>query len=169
MGGLYPCSLGLASAPRCRDALKLERGAVTITVHQPEPYLIRFERQEHCEKARNYGRFQRRGIDICLRRWRSLTHALGMRIFYRVRLYLDGIPGYAWTTEIAERIICHRCALQCINTDLLQPLHTRHIDVWAWTENPSANPRKVWLVVRIVAQEGGVELGLFQISIKSLT
>ena len=39
------------------DALKLERGAVTITVHQPEPYLIRFERQEQCKKARNYGRF----------------------------------------------------------------------------------------------------------------
>ena len=99
------------------EALKLERGAVTITIHQPEPYLIRFERQEHCEKARSCGCFQRRSIDICLRRWRSLTHALGMRIFYRVRLYLDRIPDHAWTPEIVERVIGCRCALQCINTD----------------------------------------------------
>jgi len=33
------------------EALKLERGAVTVTIHQPGPYLIRFEHQEHCEKA----------------------------------------------------------------------------------------------------------------------
>jgi len=85
-----------------------------------------------------------------------------MRIFYRVHLYLDGIPGYAWTPEIVERIICHRCALQCINTDLLQPLHTRHIDVWAWTENPSANPRKVWLVFTHSPADRSATIAVFQ-------
>ena len=52
-----------------------------------------------------------------------------MRIFYRVRFYLGGIPGHAWTPEIVERVIGRRCALQCINTDLVQPLDTRHIDL----------------------------------------
>ena len=144
------------------EALKLERGAVTVTVHQPEPYLIRFERQEHCEKARSCGRFQRRGIDICLRRWRSLTHALGMRIFYRVRLYLDGIPGHAWTPEIVERVIGRRCALQCINTDLVQPLDTRHIDLWAWTENPSAIPKKLWLAFTHSPSDEFAAVAIFQ-------
>ena len=93
------------------NTIHLERGAITVTVHQPEPYLIRFERQEDCEKARSRGRFKRQGIDICLRRWRSLTHALGMHVFYRIRLYLDGIPGHAWTPELVERIVGRRCAL----------------------------------------------------------
>nr|TKW15256.1 hypothetical protein SEVIR_5G225400v2 [Setaria viridis] len=46
-----------------------------------------------------------RGIDICLRCWRSLIHALGMRIFFRVKLYLNGIPGHAWMPDIVECII----------------------------------------------------------------
>ena len=122
------------------DELHLRRGDILVSVLQPEPFLIRFERKEDCDLGRSRGRLTRRGMDICLRRWRSLTHALGLRLFYRVRLYLDGIPGYAWTPDIVERVIGRRCALQCINTDLVQPQDTRHIDLWAWTADPSAIP-----------------------------
>lgn len=61
-------------------------------------------------------------------------------------LYLDGILGHAWTPEIVERIVGRRCALQCINMDLVQSLDTRHIDLWAWMADPSTIPKKVWLV-----------------------
>ncbi|CAN6178894.1 unnamed protein product [Urochloa humidicola] len=128
------------------EKLRLQRRDVAVTVHQPEPYLIRFERKEHCAEARDRGRFTGRGIDICLRPWRSLTHALGMRIFFRVRLCLDGIPSHAWTPDIVERVIGSKCALQSINTDLVEPRDTRHIDLWAWTADPSEIPKKVWLV-----------------------
>jgi hypothetical protein len=67
--------------------------------------------------ARKQGRFRGCDIDICLRRWRSLTHALGFRIFYRVKLCLDGIPEHAWMPVIVERVIGHQCALQTIVTD----------------------------------------------------
>ncbi|CAO1939196.1 unnamed protein product [Urochloa humidicola] len=129
-----------------REQLHLQRGEVTVLVHQPEPYLVRFERSEHCAIARDQGRFTGRGIDICLRPWRNLTHALGMRVFFRVRLYLDGIPSHAWTPEIVERTIGNRCALQCINTDLVQPRDSRHIDLWAWMADPSDIPKRVWLI-----------------------
>jgi hypothetical protein len=45
-----------------------------------------------------------------------------------------------------ERVIGRRCALQCINTDLVQPQDTRHVDLWAWTADPGAIPKRVWLV-----------------------
>ncbi|CAN6211672.1 unnamed protein product [Urochloa humidicola] len=127
------------------EQLHLQRMDVTVLVHQPEPYLVRFERSDHCAAARDKGRFRGHGIDICLRPWRTLTHALGMRIFYRVRLCLDGIPPHAWTSDIVERVIGRRCALQCINTDLVQPRDSRHIDLWAWTADPSEIPKRVWL------------------------
>ncbi|CAN6356067.1 unnamed protein product [Urochloa humidicola] len=57
------------------EQLHLQRCDISVTVHQPEPYLIRFERSDHCAEARDRGRFIGRGIDICLRPWRSLTHA----------------------------------------------------------------------------------------------
>jgi NAD dependent epimerase/dehydratase family enzyme len=64
-----------------------------------------------------------------LRPWRSLTHSLGFRIFYRVRLCLDGVLDHVWTPEIVERIIDSRCALQHIVTDLVQSVDTRHIEL----------------------------------------
>ncbi|RLN12941.1 hypothetical protein C2845_PM09G13030 [Panicum miliaceum] len=148
---LVPWAMHLPRGAGARDIealllhdLHLRRGNVYVTVHQPEPFLIRFENSAHCAEARRRGRFTGNGIEIHLRRWRNLSRALGMRIFFRVRLYLDGIPEHAWTPDIVERVIGHRCALQCINTD--QPTDTRHIDLWAWTANPSDIPKRVWLV-----------------------
>ncbi|CAO2201038.1 unnamed protein product [Urochloa humidicola] len=153
---LVPWAMHLPRDAGARDieamllqALHLQKGALTVTLHQPEPYLIRFERGEDCAAAMAHrrGRFHgRNGLDICLRPWKSLSTAMGMRLFFRVRLCLDGIPGHTWTPEIVERVIGNKCALQCINTDLVQPVDTRHIDLWAWTPNPSDIPKRVWLV-----------------------
>jgi hypothetical protein len=49
------------------------------------------------------------------------------------------------TLDIIERVIGHRCALQYITTDLVQPAETRHIELWAWTFDPCKIPKKVWL------------------------
>jgi hypothetical protein len=127
------------------DELHLQAGDLHVTLHQPEPYLLRFTHPHHAAAAEIRGRFQGRGIDICLWRWRSLSHALGLRLFYRVKLCLDGIPPHAWTPDIIERVIGHRCALQFIVTDLVQSAETRHIEIWAWTLDPSNIPKKVWL------------------------
>jgi hypothetical protein len=129
------------------DKLRLEAKDISVTLHQPEPYLIRFENPDHAAAAMasNKGRFRGRGIDICLRRWRSLSHALGFRFFYTVKLCLDGIPDHAWTPAIVERVIGHRCTLQTIVTDLVQPEDSRHIELWSWTANPSEIPKRVWL------------------------
>lgn len=125
--------------------LGLQRRLVSVTVHQPEPCLIRFERAEDAAEARRRGRFTGRGIDICLCGWHSLTHALGFRLFYKVRLYLDGIPPHAWTSNIIERVVVHKCAIQHIVTDLVEPVDTRHIELWAWVADPSEVARRVWL------------------------
>jgi hypothetical protein len=70
---------------------------------------------------------------------------LGFRIFYRVRLCLDGVPDHVWSPEVVERIIGNRCALQYIVIDLVQPTDTRHIELWAWARDPCKIPKKVWL------------------------
>jgi hypothetical protein len=36
---------------------------------------------------------------------------MGFRMFYRVHLFLNGIPDHAWTPTTVERVIGHRCAL----------------------------------------------------------
>jgi hypothetical protein len=149
---LVPWALHLPRDAGARDIealiireLQIEPRDVSVTLHQPESYIVRFEHAAHAAAAKDKGRFAGRGIDICLRPWRSLTHALGFRIFYRVRLCLDGVPDHVWTPEIVERIIGGRCALQHIVTDLVQPVDTRHIELWAWSRDPGRIPKKIWL------------------------
>lgn len=91
--------------------LELQRGEVSVKLHQLKPYLIRFEHAAHAAEARRQGHFTGGGIDIYLRTWSSLTHALGFHIFYRVHLCLDDIPSHAWTLEIVERVVGHKGAL----------------------------------------------------------
>nr|TKW05757.1 hypothetical protein SEVIR_7G197400v2 [Setaria viridis] len=132
---LVPWALHLPPDAGARDItnlitreLRLQPGDVTVTLHQPEPYLVRFEHAAHAAEACRRGRFIGGGIDICLRTW--------------VRLCLDGIPSHAWTPEIIERVVGHKCALQHIVTNLIQPADSRHIDLWAWTVDPSEIPKK---------------------------
>nr|TKW20534.1 hypothetical protein SEVIR_4G094900v2 [Setaria viridis] len=125
--------------------LHLRPGDVAVMLHQPEPYLVHFNSAAHAAEACHHGRFTGGGINICLRPWHSLTHALSFRIFYRVCLCLDGIPSHAWTPEIVERVIGHKCALQHIVTDLIQLADSMHIELWAWMADPSEIPKKVWL------------------------
>lgn len=48
------------------EKLHLQRGDITVMLHQLEPYLIRFESAAHTAEARWRGRFTRHDIDICL-------------------------------------------------------------------------------------------------------
>jgi hypothetical protein len=48
------------------DKLRLEAKDIFVTLHQPEPYIIRFENPDHAAAASNKGRFRGQGIDICL-------------------------------------------------------------------------------------------------------
>jgi hypothetical protein len=48
------------------DDLNLQPGDVAVTLHQPEPYLIRFVHAHHAAAAEIKGRFQGIGIDLCV-------------------------------------------------------------------------------------------------------
>jgi hypothetical protein len=149
---LVPWAMHLPQGAGARDIavlltrrLRLQPGEVMVTLNQPEPYLIRFGMAADTAQARELGHFTNSGVDICLRPWHCLSHALGFRMFYRVRLFLDGIPGHAWMPAIVERLIGHLCALQYIITDPVKPHDTRHIELWAWTPELRDIPKKVWL------------------------
>jgi len=64
---------------------------------------------------------------------------------YRVRLCLDGVSGHAWTEDIVEKIISRRCELEQVETNIMLPAETKTIDLWAWTADPSAISKRVWL------------------------
>ncbi|CAN6339398.1 unnamed protein product [Urochloa humidicola] len=138
------------------DEFRLRQGDVDVTRHRPEAFLIRFQNRRHCQEVNAKGKFSYRGADVCVRPWRSLTGALGATLFYRVRLVLDGVPRHAWQPDIVERLISRTCALQCIETNLLHPMDTRGIELWAWTADPSRIPKVMWLIFTTDTMEGSL-------------
>ncbi|KAJ1273951.1 hypothetical protein BS78_05G025300 [Paspalum vaginatum] len=104
-------------------------------------------------QALKQGYAKQRGVDVRFLKWRSLSSARGAHLLFRVNLCLDGIPNYAWDADIVERIISRRCALETIETNLLNPEETKTVDLWAWTENLSSIPKKIWLTFTSQARD----------------
>ncbi|CAN6356756.1 unnamed protein product [Urochloa humidicola] len=78
------------------DEMQLQQGEVTVSRHQPEPFLIKFNNKKLAEKATKMSCLKHHGIIINVRPWRSLAAALGAALFFRVRLCLEGVPIHAW-------------------------------------------------------------------------
>lgn len=123
------------------DEMRLHRGEVVVSRHQPQPFLLKFTNRRLTDEAAAMRYIKHHGVVLNVRPWWSLEAALGAAMFFRVRLCLEGIPVHAWNPEIVEWLIGRSCALECIDTNLLHPEDTGTIDVWAWTPNPSRIPK----------------------------
>ncbi|CAO2199552.1 unnamed protein product [Urochloa humidicola] len=140
------------------DELRLRKGDITVSRHQPEPFLIKFNRKEHAKQAASMSCLKHHNIVINVRPWRSLSVALGVALFFRVRLCLEGVPIHAWNMDLIERMVGRTCSLECIDTNLLHPDDTRTIDLWAWTANPSQIPKRLWLLFTSGARNPSVSI-----------
>lgn len=64
---------------------------------------------------------------------------------FRVLLEMENVLAYAWTTQVVERIISHRCSLARLERCLAFMESTETLDVWVWTTNHSATLKVIWL------------------------
>ncbi|KAM0917355.1 hypothetical protein ACQ4PT_009578 [Festuca glaucescens] len=128
-----------------RKFFRLSHRDLTVCPHLPVQFLIKFERKEHCSMVLKQGRVKADGAMVQIRPWRPLEHAFGAAMNFRVRLCLEGVPAYGHTPYVAERIIARRCSFDRLDDPSALLTSTRSLDCWAWTANPSAIPKVVWL------------------------
>jgi hypothetical protein len=128
-----------------RKRFRLSHSDLTVCPHTPTQFLAKFERKSDCAEVLKHGRITADGALVQLRPWRPLENAYGAAMPYRVRLCLEGVPAYAHTPYVAERIIARRCSFDRLEERSTLMMTTRSLDCWAWTANPSAIPKVVWL------------------------
>jgi hypothetical protein len=128
-----------------RKFFRLSHKDVSVSPHQPVQFLVKFEHKAHCTAALKQSRLKADGALVQLRPWRPLEHAFGAAMSYRVRLCLEGVPAYGHTPYVAERIIARRCSFDKLDDSSALMTSSRSLDCWAWTANPSAIPKVVWL------------------------
>ncbi|KAM0836440.1 hypothetical protein ACQ4PT_062333 [Festuca glaucescens] len=128
-----------------RKKFRLSHNEVAVCPHQPVQFLLKFVCKAHCSEVLKHGRIKADGALLQFRPWRPLEHAFGTSMSYRVRLCLEGVPAYGYTLYVAERIIARRCSFDRLADSSALLTTARSLDCWAWTANPSAIPKVVWL------------------------
>lgn len=114
----------------------LHRDEQTVSLHHPETFLIKFVSKRTRDRVRDAKKFHHKALEIHVRPWRMVSHALRAAMFYRVRLCLEGLPVFVWTTDIAERIIGRKCSLHSLKEVSMSHEDTRTFNLWACTANP---------------------------------
>lgn len=123
----------------------LRREDVTVSLHHLEAFLLKFGSKQIRDRVRDAKKFQHEDLVIHVRPWRAVSHAFGTTMFFRVRLCLEGLPVFAWTPEIAERLVGRKCSLHSVEGVLASREDTRTLNLWAWTSNPSTIPKVAWI------------------------
>lgn len=133
----------VAEAVRRRFGLRLED--VAVSLHHPEAFLIKFGSKQDRDRVQEAKKFHHEDLEIHVRPWRSTSHAFGAAMFFRVQLCLEGVLVFAWTPEVAERIVGRKCSLHSLEGASASHEDTRTLNLWAWTANPSTIPKVAWL------------------------
>ncbi|WVZ71157.1 hypothetical protein U9M48_019776 [Paspalum notatum var. saurae] len=63
-----------------------------LVKHHPKAFLFKFLHPHHCDEAVKEGYVKRRGIDIRLIRWRSLSSILRVTLFFSGQALLGRHP-----------------------------------------------------------------------------
>ncbi|XP_037473961.1 uncharacterized protein LOC119350019 [Triticum dicoccoides] len=103
--------------------------------------------QHNCADAVNRGDFLVGNSSLFVRAWRLEAHADNEDMMYHVRLCIEGIPVHAWNEYVTSFIIGRRCSLDYIEQRSLRREDTRDLALWAWTSDPNAISKVMWLTL----------------------
>lgn len=142
-GGSSAYDKTIAAAVRWR--FSLHRGEVTVSLHHPEEYLLKFDSKRTQDRVLDSKKFHHEDLELHVRPWRAVSHAFGAAMFFLLRLCLEGLPVYAWTPDIAARHVGRKCSLKALEGVSASKEDTRTLNLWAWTSNPSTIAKVAWI------------------------
>lgn len=75
-------------------------GELTVSLHFPEAFLLKYKHRRHCEETVKQGFAKGHRIEVHFIQCCSLKNATGSALMYRVKLCLDGVPMHLWALDI---------------------------------------------------------------------
>jgi hypothetical protein len=117
-----------------------------VSKHFPEEYLIKFASKSLRDKVMRTERsnFKTNSIEVHFRPYRAVAHAYNADLHYRVHLHVDGLPPFAWRSEVVDQLLARRCAVQRLDDGFTTMEMTSSFGLWAWTPDPQRIPRTLW-------------------------
>lgn len=87
------------------------------------------------------------GTTLVLHPWTRLAHAARVELFFKVKLEIVGIPPHAWSRDTASMILAPACWIEKVDAASADKTDQSFFGVTAWTNDPSAIPRSVSLLI----------------------
>jgi hypothetical protein len=116
LGGVRPgTSTNTASRAFC-SRFGMQEEDIKVVQHYPKDFFITIEHQHQHHRDADVARrdFTYSNIDICVRPWQLPVHGDHIDFGFHVRLYLEGIPLYAWNEVIAKQAVAKCCVLDYV-------------------------------------------------------
>ncbi|AQL04231.1 hypothetical protein ZEAMMB73_Zm00001d046411 [Zea mays] len=87
------------------------------------------------------------GTTLVLHPWTRLAHATRVELFFKVKLEIVGIPPHVWSRDTASKILALACWIEKVDAASADKTDQSFFGVTAWTNDPSAIPRSVSLLI----------------------
>ncbi|KAL5211927.1 hypothetical protein ABZP36_022774 [Zizania latifolia] len=132
---------------RLTEYLRIQPSDAEVFVHPGGSYMFYFTRAEDHTVALSETRLQLRGLDLKLIPWTRCAQASFVKLHFRARLCLEGIPRHAWNSDTAALILSDGCLLDKVDDSGLLEKEAACFCVWVWTQDPIRIPKSACLQV----------------------
>lgn len=138
--------VSLADAARCIRAIQgVDEGSFSIKPFYPENFLVDCHSSATRDRILAATPLLFAGSFLTLMPWTRLAHADTAVMKFKVAIELEGIPPHAWAEDTAAKILAPSCWLHTINQATTTKADLSAYKVTAWTSDPRAIPKVVWL------------------------
>jgi len=146
MGADSTRSVAIADAVRAlRNIEGVAEGSFSVAPFYPENFLVRCQSMEVRDRILAAPPLHVPGAWLVLRPWTRLAHAEGATMQFKVAIELEGVPPHAWGEDTAAKILAPSCWLQSIHPHSADMTDLSAYKLSAWTCDPRAIPKVVWL------------------------
>lgn len=148
LGGRRP----RVSAATIADAIEahslISKEYFDVVPHYPEDFFITFRHPHHRDAVTAApGKFVVGDLDIRVANWSPRAHADAVQLRHHVHLCLENVPLNAWNEEVVSKLIGGAAVTHYFDAATTEKADASSLNLWAWTANPSAIPKVMWLTI----------------------
>ncbi|XP_037460788.1 uncharacterized protein LOC119331724 [Triticum dicoccoides] len=148
LGGRRPRVAAADIANVIHSRTHISKEFFVVIPHYPEDFFITFKHQHHRDAVTAApGRILEGELDIRFSNWSPRAHADAVKLRHHVHLCLENVPLNAWNEEVAGKLIGGAAVTHYFDAATTQKEDASSLNLWAWTANPSAIPKVMWLTL----------------------
>uniref|UniRef100_J3L0J0 CCHC-type domain-containing protein n=1 Tax=Oryza brachyantha TaxID=4533 RepID=J3L0J0_ORYBR len=137
-----------------RIAFRIHRLDIQVTKYHPEDYFVTLSKQADRESILRQSRLETpSGRVYQFSPWTERRHGQRVKLRYRVRLCLEGIPMHGRTEAVAAKAVGRQCSVHYVEEYSRRRTYNRTYDLWVRTADLSYIHKASWLTLTDADEE----------------